>query len=131
VLSEADREAIRAVSQQWTERILARDFAGLAALYSEDAVFMPPNEPAVDGRANIQAWMESFPPVTAMDLQIVEIEGRGDLAYVWGSYTLTVAMPGAEPVEDTGKFIEIRRRAPDGTWPLARDIFNSDIPVPE
>jgi ketosteroid isomerase-like protein len=40
---------------------------------------------------------------------------------------MTVHPDGAPgPVEDQGKFLEIRRRQPDGSWLLAVDIFNSD-----
>jgi ketosteroid isomerase-like protein len=35
--------------------------------------------------------------------------------------------PGAKtPVKDSGKFIEIRRKEPDGSWQIQRDFWNSD-----
>ena len=54
---------------------------------------------------------------------------RDDLAYVLGTYTMTIVPPGAPgPIEDSGKYIEIRRRQPDGSWLISTDIFNSDLP---
>ena len=35
-----------------------------------------------------------------------------------------------QPIQDHGKFIEIRRKQPDGSWLISRDIFNSDLPLP-
>ncbi len=37
----------------------------------------------------------------------------------------------AEPVQDRGKYVEIRRKQADGAWLIAVDIFNSDLPIPQ
>ena len=111
--------------------VLAGDFAAVAATYTEDAVMMAPNSEAIVGRAAIQTFFESFPPISSMELLATEVEGVGDLAYVRGSYTMTVAPEGADPISDTGKYIEIRRKQADGTWLLSRDLYNSDLPLPE
>jgi ketosteroid isomerase-like protein len=62
---------------------------------------------------------------------VAELEGRGDVAYARGSYSMKIAVPGAPaPVDEKGKYVEIWRRQADGSWKLARDIFNSDLPLP-
>ncbi len=130
-LSEEDLQGIRDVTAQWQAAAVANDNAGLAALYTEEAVFMPPNQPAVEGRASIQTWIESFPAMTTAELVIDEIDGRGDLAFVRGHYDITMTGPDGALIPDRGKYLEIRRRQPDGAWLLAVDIFNSDLPQPE
>ena len=130
-LSDADLAAHEATTQAWVNAVLAGDFAAVAATYTEDAVLMPPNAEAVVGRAAIQAFFESFPPISNIELHSTEIEGVGDLAYVRGSYTLTVTPEGADPINDSGKYIEIRRKQADGSWLLSRDQYNSDLPLPE
>ncbi len=60
----------------------------------------------------------------------MEIAGRGDLAYVRGTYKLKIVLEGHDPIPDTGKYIEIRKKQADGSWLLYRDIFNSDVPLP-
>lgn len=128
--SDADRQAIEQITQEFGEAFRAGDWAAVAALYTEDAVLMPPNHAAVRGPDAIQEFMSSFPPTTAFDLQGDEIDGCGDLAYVRGTYSMTLAPEGAEPVEESGKYVEIRRKQPDGRWLLAVDIFNSNEPLP-
>jgi uncharacterized protein (TIGR02246 family) len=130
-LSAADKSAIEATNQAFLTAARAGDWAGVAALYTEDAALMPPNALAVEGRTAIQAFFSTWPPVTAFDLQTVEIDGRGDLAYVRGTYTMTITPPGGDPITDSGKFLEIHRRQPDGSWPLYRDMFNSDLALPQ
>ena len=130
-LSEADVTAIRAATARFVENGLARRDSANAAEYSEDAVFMPPNQPAVEGRAAIRAWLTAFPPMSAFSLTVTEVKGRGDLAYERGTYALTLAASGKTPArEDHGKYLAVRRRQADGSWPMTADIFNSDVPLP-
>ncbi len=129
-LSDEDVAAIEASSESFAEAFMASNWAGVAALYTEDAVLMPPNQPAVQGRANIEAWVGTFPRLTDFSLENVEIDGRGDLAFVRGTASWTMMPEGApEPIQETAKYLEIRRRQPDGTWLIAVDIFNSDLPL--
>lgn len=128
-LSAADRSSIEDVTRRFENAIRSKDWAGVAALYTDDTIFNPPNAPAIEGRAAVEAWMANFPPLNAFSLEPVKVEGSGDLAYVLGRYTMTLAPPGApEPIHDHGKFIEIRRRQPNGEWLISADIFNSDLP---
>jgi uncharacterized protein (TIGR02246 family) len=128
-LSAADTAAIETIQQRFAAAFLRRDFEALAALYTEDAVLMPPNAPAVQGRAAVKAWMAAFPTITGLTISIDRIEGRADLAYVRGAYTMTLRPEGAEaPVTVRGKYMEIRRRQSSGEWLLEADMFNSDHP---
>ena len=129
-LSEADRAAIEATSKAFVEGVNAKDWAAVAATYTEDAVLMPPNGPAVAGRANIQAFLEAFPPISDFNFENVEVEGQGDMAYVRGVFTMTITPEGGYPITDTGKYIEIRKKQADGSWLLHRDIFNSNVELP-
>ena len=128
-LSATDIAAIETTQLQFAAAFLRRDFDALAALYSDDAVVMPPNEPAVHGRTAVKAWMAAFPVVTDFTLSTSRIEGRADLAYVRGTYTMTLRPEGAQtPVMVRGKYLEIRRRQSNGEWLLEADMFNSDQP---
>ncbi len=128
-LSDADIAAIEDGSAAFVAATNACDWGGLAALYTEDAWMLPPNGPAIQGPAAIETFFAAYPPFSGFTLNPIEIDGRGDLAFVRGTYSLTLEIEGMEPTPDTGKYIEIHRRQPDGSWLLATDIFNSDIPL--
>ena len=131
-LSSADIAAIRASEEAFAQNAKTRNDSANAAQYTESAVFMPPNQPAVTGRAAIGRWMSGFPPMSDFGLTPIDIDGRGDLAYVRGTYSLTIAASGKVPaMPDHGKYVEIRRKQPDGSWLMAVDIFNSDVPAPK
>ena len=129
-LTDADRAAIEAASLSWADAANAGDCDRLAAGYAEDAILMPPNHPAVEGRAAIREWCVATPKMTDNVLEVFEIEGSGDLAYVVGRYSTVVHLDGIGAVPDSGKYMEIRRRTADGTWEMTRDMFNSDLPMP-
>jgi ketosteroid isomerase-like protein len=124
-LSDADLAAIREASAHWEEHAAAGEWTEVAALYADDGKLLPPNEGPVRGRAAIHNWWQGFPETSDMKLEIVEIGGGGDVAYVHGKYSAILVPEGA----DAGKYIEIWRRQTDGSWKVAIDIFNSDLPV--
>ncbi len=126
-LSEEDIAGMEATSQAWVEAVNAGDWAAVGATYTEDAVLLPPNEPAVQGRSDIQAWFEALPPVSEIIDEVEEIDGVGDLAFIRGSYTLTMTPEGMDAVADTGKYLSVRRKQADGSWLLSRDIFSSNL----
>jgi len=130
-LSDADVAALRAGVDSIAAQILSGRDSAAAAHYTENAVFMVPNLPALEGRAAIRAWFAGGPPLATFTLTSKEIDGVGDVAYVRGTWTLTIAAAGKTPaIEDHGKFLEVRRRQADGSWLMVADIFNSDVPLP-
>jgi ketosteroid isomerase-like protein len=131
-LTDKDVAGIKASTGAFAKGVLAAEYAAVSNLYTETASFLPPHEKALAGRAPIEAWMKGLPPVKEFKLDPVEIDGRGDLAFVKGTFTLTLLPPGAPgPITDVGKYVEIRRRQADGSWLIAVDIFNSDLPPPQ
>jgi ketosteroid isomerase-like protein len=129
-LSEKDRAAIRDQTVAFAKAINSADWPGAAALYTDSANFMPPNQPPVTGPSAIQGWMKAFPPIKEFVTNIAELDGRGDLAFARGTYSLTFTPPGAPgPVKDNGKYVVVFRRQQDGSWKMSADIFNSDLPV--
>lgn len=60
-----------------------------------------------------------------------DLDGRGDLAYVRGHYKPTASpkAKGGAARSEEGKFVEVLKRQPDGTWRYAIDIFNSNLPA--
>jgi uncharacterized protein (TIGR02246 family) len=127
-LSAADAAALRAVHDRFSAALLRQDFDAVAALYAEDAVLLPPQEPAVHGRAAIRTWTAAVPRVTRIVLQVDDLDGRADLAYMRGSFAMTLEAEGAPAVSVAGKYVEILKKQADGAWRFAVDIFNSDAP---
>ena len=78
-LSDEDLAAIGEASQTVVQAYLASDWTAVVAVLTEDAVWMPPNQPAREGRTDIQEWLSPL-TVTDFELTALETEGRGDFA---------------------------------------------------
>lgn len=106
------------------------DVAAVAAMYADDAVVLPPNLPMQEGRQAIQNFWALAKQIGIRDLslQTTRVEERGDAAWEIGVYTLKIQPEGATPVEDKGKYLVVWKRAGDGSWRLAADIWNTDSP---
>jgi uncharacterized protein (TIGR02246 family) len=130
-LSEEDVAAIRNLLATYEQAALSGDWDTWSGIWTEDAVYMVPNSPAIRGREAIEASVAG-PVPQEFTVTIDEIDGRGDLAFVRGSFALTMVFEGeAEPVEEAGKSLWIVRQQPDGTWLVAVECYNSDLPVPQ
>ena len=129
-LSDDDKASIRAATDSFVANARARRDSANALLYTENGSLMPPNTGIAEGRAAIRASLAGMPPMSDFTLTPIEIDGRGDLAYVRGTYSFKiVGTDGHQVGEDHGKYVEIRRKQPDGKWLIVADIFNSDVPA--
>ena len=111
----------------WAAAYNAKDAAKLSSFYTEDAVFMPPNQPPVKGRANIEAqfkreFQEGF---TNLQLKPMESAISGSQAFEAGTSTVTAPGGGTE----NGKYLVVLKQV-GGDWKIAYDINNADQPSP-
>ena len=129
-LSDADKAAIRAVSDSFVAYVRTNRDSAAASLFTENAVWMPANRGSAEGRPAILAAFQASRALESFSLTSIDVEGRGDLAYVRGTYAFAItSADGKSAVGDHGKYLEIRRRQADGKWLVAAEIFNSDQPV--
>ena len=129
-LLDADRVALLAMIEEDTRAAQSSDWDALTGLYAPDAVRMPPNQPTIAGREAIRSYHAEFPQLDSFDFTLLELDGRGDLAWYRGAYTMTFTVPGTtDAVTDSGKVVAILRKQADGSWLTIADIWNSDLPL--
>jgi ketosteroid isomerase-like protein len=123
--------ALSRIAADFGAAATAGNAAKVAAHYTADATFMPPNEPMVKGRANIQAWFQKHMDAGAITLKLQPVESRisGDLAFEAGTFSFGVKPKTGQPANDTGKYIVVLRKE-GNDWKISHDIFNSDLPPP-
>jgi uncharacterized protein (TIGR02246 family) len=126
-------DAIKAVADAYVKATLAGDAKAIAALYTDEGVEMPPNQPMVKGRSAIQQYYEKEMGSGAMFnsfmLTHLDTHASGDRGYDVGTYRQSLTLKGAtSPVSDSGKYTVIFKRSADG-WKVAYAIYNSDQPL--
>ncbi len=128
--TEADEAAIREANKKWLEAIVAKDAKTVAALYAEDAQFLPPNAPKAVGREAIEkSWTGMFGiPGVALTFETEKFvfAKSADLAVDIGTYKFT-AGEGAAAQTEAGKSV-ITWTKRDGKWYVLTDMFSSDQP---
>lgn len=129
-ISDADRTAIRAQIDTYVRAALGGDAEAWGDTLAEDVVLMPPTGTQISGRRAAIDWLKAFPQLTAFQVDVGEVTGSGDVAYARGTYTLTAKLPDGSALSDGGAFLEVHRRASDGTWPYTRMMFHSDNLAP-
>ncbi len=131
---QADEAAIRTLGDQAVAALNANDAAALAAFVTDDVVWMPPNEPPAIGKEAFEALFRASFDEFTFEVTIHpkdELVVAGDWAFARGTYVLVLTPKiGGEPVQESGKFLEIYQRQPDGSWKYARHIWNTDQPAP-
>ncbi len=109
---------------EWETAMNAGDADGIAALYAEDARIMPPNGKALYGRDAVKEMFGAMIEAgLSVDLNAIETQSAGDIAYNVGTYELTT---GGEVV-DQGKSTAPWPRGAAGAWLMTNDIWNSDM----
>jgi uncharacterized protein (TIGR02246 family) len=130
-LSASDSAGIAAADSAFQAAANSGDAAAVAAVYAVDASLLPPNSPVQRGRNAIRTFWAGFLDAYTVKFELAQdmMEGRGDLAYSMGHFRLT-AVPKAKSapgIADEGKFVEILKKQPDGTWKYVVDIYNSNL----
>lgn len=116
------RTDIAAVNRAFEEAANERDTERLAALYTADAIVMPPDAPFVKGRENIQQLFRSAYQqrgLKEMRLNTLDLEIVGDTAYEVGEAVLSLASGGA-----TDKYVQVWKKV-GGQWRMHLDIWNT------
>jgi uncharacterized protein (TIGR02246 family) len=131
-LSSADQDGIRAADLAFAAAANAGNVDAVAAVYTDEATLLPPNQPPRKGREAIREFWGGMLGAYSVrfEVETVAIEGLGDLAYALGRYNLTATpkAKGQPAIEEEGKFVEILRRQPDGSWKYVVDMYSPNSP---
>ena len=127
--SAQDDAAIRRLPiEDWCDAEAARDMEAKLKLFTTDAVLMPPAESNVIGQEAIRAWHEKIWEGTTDQCSgtVEEVETFGDWGMVRGTFSGESTAASGEGRPYSGKFLHVVRRQADGSWKIARGIWNSN-----
>lgn len=125
-LSSSDVAAIRSAEKALAEAFEASDPTAWVDYYTEDAIFVGPGMPAVEGR---DALLDLAPAVVISSMEIVADStiGAGDFAATEGRANWVSGPKGADAPRVRRRFLMAWRRDADGRWRIARELLNEDV----
>jgi ketosteroid isomerase-like protein len=131
MVEEQVRKAVENGNRMFGEGIRRGDAAAVGALYTEDALLMPPNFEMIRGRNSTQGFWGGAIKMGVKDamLTTVELTDLGNMVHEVGNYALKIQPEGQAAFEDNGKYVVLWNKMPDGSLKLHRDIWNSSLPA--
>jgi uncharacterized protein (TIGR02246 family) len=120
-----DKATIEKLNDRFAQAFNKGDAAAVAALYTPDAVVLPPGSQMAKGRSAIQAfWKKSAEQIGDIKLTTLDVKPLGkNAAREIGTFTLkTKATP---PQDVAGKYVVVWHKA-GREWKLGTDIWNAD-----
>lgn len=125
-LSTSDISAIRAAEEALAEAFESPDLAAWVDFYTDDAVFVGPGVPAIEGRS---AFLDAAPEISISSMEIVADStlGTGNFAASLGRATWVSGPKGSDTPRVRRRFLMVWRREPDGRWRIARELLNEDV----
>ncbi len=121
---------------RWNGLYKARDAAGLAGIYAEDAAIANPGAPLVEGGKDVRAAVKQFVADPNLDVQFasdrVQVARSGDLAYTRGHFTMRSTDPATkQPRTDSGNYLTVWQKQADGSWKAVEDFVVPGAPPAE
>ena len=127
-----DEAGIDRLRQVHVSAVNAGDADAWASCFTDDGVQMPPHFENNVGKTAIREWGHGFLSLFAcrFGLSVEEVRVAADWAFERGHYRITLTpKAGGEAMDESGKYITVYERRSDGSWKIARDIWNSDQPL--
>ena len=122
------RKNIEAGEKKWLDAFNGGDASGVAQMYAADARLLPPNADIVQGRSDLEAFVKEFIQTGAkLQFELLAVHEAPDVCASVGRYVMDFPAGSGIP-QDRGKFIEVWKHQ-GGSWLIADDIFNSDLPA--
>jgi ketosteroid isomerase-like protein len=130
-MQDKDREiqAVLEIAKREPAAMSAGDFEGHLALLADSAIYMPPGGASKQGR-ELRDWLADFDRSSSIEWLSYthgQTEVSGDIAFHDYAYEWRVtSRADGKTVTGRGKGLQIFVRSADGSWKIARNIWNSN-----
>ena len=108
---------LKTLIRDYAQTYSRHDPKGLANLYAEDGLLLPPNRPMGKGRAAIADFWRKIGGKLTLTPELVR--ANGDVGYVVGRFAFNDGPP-------SGKFTVTARRDANKKWVITSDMWNDD-----
>jgi ketosteroid isomerase-like protein len=119
--------------QRVLEASRSGDIDGLMALFSDDAVMMPPNDTTLYGKDEIQAWWQEYFQwfqITSSIETDRDITIADNQAFHRAAISIVISpRRGGSQIRDELRSLTVWRQDHGGPWKISHQMWNSTKPV--
>jgi ketosteroid isomerase-like protein len=126
---EKDLAVIRKFLQSSGDAVTKGDIEAEVNRFTADGIYMWPDTPSIAGQNELRNWFKKRFLKVKVELENLteEIDLCGDLAFERGKYIAQIKLKENNKIYLVkGKYINILRKQPDGSWKISRRIRNQD-----
>lgn len=127
-----DLGEIHAQFDAYNAAFAASDANALATLYVDDAVRIPPDEPIETGVTAIQAELATFfadNDYVLDEVTVDDVQASGNLVVIRATFREHwTPKAGGDTTQQTGRWITVWGRQPDGTWKITTEMWTVQQP---
>jgi ketosteroid isomerase-like protein len=121
------RAAMEAANKEWSAAYNSMNGKAFPALYTKDAILMPPGAQPINGSEAIgQFWTDLIKAGNRKNfaIEIASIQRDGKYAYQTGRWTIDQVKDNGEVTKVGGNTVRIFEEQPDGKWLAKVHIYN-------
>jgi len=130
----ADIQAVKQTVEAFAKAMNAGDAEGLVAMMTDKTIYADNHFPVAVGKAAVQPMYKAQFSLFNAQFQapVEEVRVVGDQAVSRGTWsiTLTPKVEGLAPITDSGSWMALSSRQPDGSWKWDWLVPNSNRPMP-
>ncbi len=125
------RDKIAKINKQMAKAMMEGNAQATLGFYAKDAVSLPNYGEMVKGidaiKKSNEEMVSSGMKVNSMEFNIVMVTTYGNMVSEIGTYKMNATMPGmASPMDDTGKYLTLWEKQPDGSLKIKVETWNTD-----
>lgn len=128
--SDRERESLLRTDREWASTIGTGDVDRMVSYWTDDAILMPPDGPALTGKQAIRGYVAEALKIPGFSItweaKQAVVSATGDMGYTVAANRVTAPGPDGSPVTVIGKAVTVWRKEPDGQWRCVLDIWNAD-----
>jgi ketosteroid isomerase-like protein len=124
----ANEPSLIKADEDFCKAAAARGAEGFVSFLAPDAAVLPAKSAVVTGIVRLRemyrkTWARPGFSLTWKPLK-AEMSKSGDLGYTFGEYQRRYTGADGKPVLETGKYMTVWRKQPDGSWKVIADMGN-------
>jgi ketosteroid isomerase-like protein len=124
-----DERELRAAEFALARALESSDSTAWVGHYTEDAVFVAPGAPPVQGRAALMQMAKAMQPLGSVGITPLRTEASGHVAAVYSRGTWVTDAQTATPTTTNIRVIIVWRKEHDGRWRVAQELLHAEPPA--
>ena len=127
---ESERAALMQTSRDWARTAASDDLERTLSFWSDDAIVMPPGQPAVVGKAAIREFLRQTLAIPGFSItwepEQATVANDADLGFMVERNRVTFAEATGVIREQFGKAVTVWRKDSGGGWKCVVDTWNEN-----